>query len=215
MFAALCKHATARPINHKTNSALTKGIRRLATVVDDASPQSPIVKPKAAPAYQQPATLSIRDGPIFSGHSFGAYRDVSGEAVFSTAIVGYNESLTDPSYRGQILIFTQPLIGNYGVPSREARDEYNLLRHFESEYIQPVGVVVADVARKYSHWTAVQSLGDWCTQQGVAAITGVDTRAIVTFLRERGSTLGKISTGEAYDANQDEAFQDPENANLV
>ena len=183
--------------------------------MDDASPQSSIIKPKAAPAYQQPATLTIRDGPIFSGHSFGAHRDVSGEAVFSTAIVGYNESLTDPSYRGQILVFTQPLIGNYGAPSREARDEYNLLRHFESEYIQPVGVVVADVARKYSHWTAVQSLGDWCTQQGVAAITGVDTRAIVTFLRERGSTLGKISTGEAYDANQDEAFQDPENANLV
>lgn len=120
---------------------------------------------------------------------------MSGEAVFSTAIVGYNESLTDPSYRGQILVFTQPLIGNYGVPSREARDEFNLLKHFESEYIQPVGVVVVDVARKYSHWTAIQSLGDWCTQQGVAAITGVDTRAIVTFLRERGSTLGKSPLG--------------------
>lgn len=215
MFAALFKHVAARPINHKTNSTLTRGTRRLATVADDASPRSPIIKPKAAPAYQQPATLTIRDGPIFSGHSFGSHRDVSGEAVFSTAIVGYNESLTDPSYRGQILVFTQPLIGNYGVPSREARDEFNLLKHFESEYIQPVGVVVADVARKYSHWTAIQSLGDWCTQQGVAAITGVDTRAIVTFLRERGSTLGKISTGEAYDADQDEAFQDPENVNLV
>lgn len=215
MFAALSIHVAARPINLKINAALTRGTRRLATIADNASPRSPILRPKAALAHQQPATLTIRDGPIFSGHSFGSYRDVSGEAVFSTAIVGYNESLTDPSYRGQILVFTQPLIGNYGVPSREARDEFNLLKHFESEYIQPVGVVVADVARKYSHWTAIQSLGDWCTQQGVAAITGVDTRAIVTFLRERGSTLGKISTGEAYDADQDEAFQDPGNVNLV
>ncbi|CAF9932016.1 MAG: Multifunctional pyrimidine synthesis protein CAD [Alectoria fallacina] len=192
------------------------GTRRLATIADDASPRSPITRPKAAPAHQQPATLSIRDGPFFSGNSFGSHRDVSGEVVFTTSIVGYPESLTDPSYRGQILVFTQPLIGkNYGVPSREARDEFNLLKHFESEYIQPIGVVVAGVARKYSHWTAIQSLGEWCTQQGVAAITGVDTRAIVTFLCERGSTLGKISFGEAYDADQDEAFQDPGNVNLV
>lgn len=215
MFAALHKHVAAWPINHKTNSALIRGTRRLATITNDVSPRSLIIKPKAASAYQQPATFTIKDGPLFSGYNFGFCRDVSGEAVFSTAIVGYNESLTDPSYRGQILVFTQPLIGNYGVPSREARDEFNLLKHFESEYIQPIGVVVADVARKYSHWTAIQSLGDWCTQQGVAAITGVDTRAIVTFLRERGSTLGKISTGEAYDADQDEAFQDPGNVNLV
>lgn len=215
MIAALSKHVAAWPTSHNIKLALTRGTRRHATVADAAFPRSPMTRPRAAPAYQQPATLTIRDGPIFSGQSFGSCRDVSGEAVFTTSIVGYNESLTDPSYRGQILVFTQPLIGNYGVPSREARDEFNLLKHFESEYMQPAGVVVADVARKYSHWTAIQSLGDWCTQQGVAAITGVDTRAIVTFLRERGSELGKISIGEAYDADQDEAFQDPANVNLV
>ncbi len=160
------------------------------------------------------ATLTIHDGPIYHGKSFGAKRSVSGECVFSTALVAYPESMTDPSYRGQILCFTQPLIGNYGVPSA-ARDEFNLLRHFESPHIQCIGIVVADVALQYSHWTAVESLADWCTREGVAAITGVDTRAIVTHLREQGSSLAKINVGDEYDADEDEAFMDPGEVNLV
>lgn len=122
--------------------------------------------------------------------------------------------MTDPSYRGQILVFTQPLIGNYGVPSN-ARDENGLLKYFESPNMQAVGVVVADVAEKYSHWTAVESLGQWCAREGVPAISGVDTRAIVTYLREQGSSLARITIGEEYDADQDEAFVDPEQINLV
>jgi carbamoyl-phosphate synthase small subunit len=122
--------------------------------------------------------------------------------------------MTDPSYRGQILVFTQPLIGNYGVPS-SARDEHGLLKYFESPNIQCVGVVVADYAEKYSHWTAVESLSEWCAREGVPAISGVDTRAIVTFLREEGSSLARITIGEEYDADQDEAFVDPEQINLV
>ena len=122
--------------------------------------------------------------------------------------------MTDPSYRGQILVFTQPLIGNYGVPS-SARDEHGLLKYFESPNIQCVGVVVADYAEKYSHWTAVESLSQWCAREGVPAISGVDTRAIVTFLREEGSSLARITIGEEYDADQDEAFVDPEQINLV
>lgn len=122
--------------------------------------------------------------------------------------------MTDPSYRGQILVFTQPLIGNYGVPS-DARDEYGLLKYFESPNIQACGIVVADAALKYSHWTAVESLSDWCAREGVPAITGVDTRAIVTYLREQGSSLGKISVGEEYDADEDEAYDDPSAINLV
>lgn len=161
------------------------------------------------------ATLTVRDGPVFSGYSFGADKNVSGEAVFTTSLVGYPESMTDPSYKGQIICFTQPLIGNYGVPSGTARDEYNLLKYFESPHIQCIGIVVSDVAQEYSHWTAVESLSQWCKREGVAAITGVDTRALVTYLRERGSSLGRISIGETYDADEDAAFEDPSAINLV
>ena len=151
---------------------------------------------------------------MFTGRSFGAQSNCSGEAVFTTSLVGYPESLTDPSYRGQILVFTQPLIGNYGVPSAE-RDSHGLLRHFESPNIQASGVVVADYADQYSHWNAVESLGSWCAREGVPAISGVDTRAIVTYLREQGSSLARITVGEDYDADQDESFTDPEQINLV
>lgn len=112
------------------------------------------------------------------------------------------------------MVFTQPLIGNYGVPS-SARDENGLLRYFESPHLQACGVVVADVAEQYSHWTAVESLSQWCAREGVPAISGVDTRAIVTYLREQGSSLARITIGEEYDADQDEAFVDPEQINLV
>ena len=161
------------------------------------------------------ATFTIRDGPVFHGKSFGANTNISGEAVFTTSLVGYPESMTDPSYRGQIVVFTQPLIGNYGVPSSTARDEFNLLKYFESPHVQCIGIVVADAAMQYSHWTAVESLGDWCKREGVAAITGVDTRAIVTYLRERGSSLARVTIGEEYDADEDEAFMDPGTINLV
>lgn len=170
-------------------------------------------KRSTKPSFDR-ATFTIRDGPIFHGKSFGAKTSISGEAVFTTSLVGYPESMTDPSYRGQILVFTQPLIGNYGVPS-DARDEYGLLKYFESPNIQACGIVVADAALKYSHWTAVESLSDWCAREGVPAITGVDTRAIVTYLREQGSSLGKISVGEEYDADEDEAYDDPSAINLV
>lgn len=161
------------------------------------------------------ATLTIRDGPVYNGYSFGANANVSGEAVFTTSLVGYPESMTDPSYKGQILVFTQPLIGNYGVPSAEAKDEFNLLRYFESPHIQCIGIVVSDLAMQYSHWTAVESLSQWCKREGVAGITGVDTRALVTFLRERGSSLARLTIGEEYDADEDAAFEDPGAVNLV
>ena len=191
--------------------------RSLATVVNNTPRQQDLPlhkKVKNTPASYERATFTIRNGPIFHGTSFGARSNVSGEAVFTTSLVGYPESLSDPSYRGQILVFTQPLIGNYGVPS-SMRDEHGLLKYFESPNIQAVGVVVADVAEKYSHWTAVESLSEWCAREGVPAVTGVDTRAIVTYLREQGSSLARITIGEEYDQDQDEDFIDPEQINLV
>lgn len=161
------------------------------------------------------ATLTIKDGPIFNGYSFGANKNVSGETVFTTSLVGYPESMTDPSYKGQILCFTQPLIGNYGVPSSDVKDEYNLLKYIESPLVQCIGIVVADVALEYSHWTAVESLQQWCKRHGIAAISGVDTRQLVSYLRDKGSSLGKITIGEEYDADEDAAFDDPETINLV
>lgn len=142
------------------------------------------------------AIFSIQNGPTFEGVSFGADKCVAGEAVFTTSLVGYPESMTDPSYRGQILVFTQPLVGNYGVPSGTARDEFNLLKYFESPHIHVVGIVVAEYAYQYSHWTAVESLANWCQREGVVAITGVDTRAVVQYLREQGSSLARITVGD-------------------
>ncbi|TPX36694.1 carbamoyl-phosphate synthase (glutamine-hydrolysing) [Synchytrium microbalum] len=144
-----------------------------------------------------PATLTFKSGQIFHGTSFGSplTRPITGEVVFTTSLVGYPESMTDPSYRGQILCFTQPLIGNYGVPG-SVKDQFGLLKYFESEGIQVKGILVNDYATKYSHWNAVESLGKWCSRYGIPAITGVDTRAIVHILRDNGSTLGEIRIGK-------------------
>jgi len=218
MFARALKQSTFVPT---ANSVFSKTsalrARSLATVSNDTPRQQDLrlnKKIKSTPPSYERATFTIRNGPIFHGTSFGARSNISGEAVFTTSLVGYPESLTDPSYRGQILVFTQPLIGNYGVPSN-VRDEHGLLKYFESPNIQAVGVVVADVAEKYSHWTAVESLSEWCAREGVPAVTGVDTRAIVTYLREQGSSLARITIGEEYDQDQDEDFIDPEQINLV
>ncbi|KAK5944831.1 Multifunctional pyrimidine synthesis protein CAD [Knufia obscura] len=211
MFARLLRPSTASKL------ASPSFRRGLATVHENTERAMPIPgrqQFQATPVTHERATLTIRNGPIFHGTSFGARSNISGEAVFTTSLVGYPESMTDPSYRGQILVFTQPLIGNYGVPSN-MRDEFGLLKYFESPHIQPVGVVVADVAEKYSHWTAVESLGEWCAREGVPAISGVDTRAIVTYLREQGSSLARLAIGEEYDQDEDEAFIDPEQINLV
>jgi carbamoyl-phosphate synthase small subunit len=199
MFAQLFRSTTLRATPVASVKASLPQVRSLATVDRRRF---------------EPATFTIRNGPVFHGKSFGANTNISGEAVFTTSLVGYPESLTDPSYRGQILVFTQPLIGNYGVPSAE-KDTNGLLKYFESPNLQAAGVVVADVAEQYSHWTAVESLGEWCAREGVPAISGVDTRAIVTFLREQGSSLARITVGEEYDADEDEAFVDPEQINLV
>ena len=136
------------------------------------------------------ASLILDDGKVFEGFSFGAVASVAGEVVFNTAMTGYPESLTDPSYCGQILVLTSPMIGNYGVPP--ATREGGLPKYFESERIWTKALVVADYTPGYSHWNAVESLGEWLARSGVPAICGVDTRELTKYIRERGVMPGRV-----------------------
>ncbi|KAK5709453.1 Carbamoyl-phosphate synthase [Elasticomyces elasticus] len=143
--------------------------------------------------------LEVKDGDnairFCEGRSFGAHRSVAGELVFQTGMVGYPESITDPSYRGQILVVTFPLVGNYGVPSREERDAVleDLPAHFEAAEIHIAGLIVATYAGEtYSHHLATSSLGKWLKEQNVPAICGVDTRALTKRIRDQGSMLGRL-----------------------
>ncbi|KAI0675015.1 carbamoyl phosphate synthase small subunit [Trametes maxima] len=165
-----------------------------------------------------PAVLHLKTGQSFTGRSFGAPRSIWGETVFSTSITSYTESMTDPSYRGQILVFTTPLIGNYGVPNNKtAVDSQDVGVVLESQNVQCSAVVVADVAEKFSHYTAVESLSSWCARNGVPGITGVDTRAITTLLRDQGTTLGRLAIGSdaSLASPSAEEYWDPSVENLV
>lgn len=143
-------------------------------------------KPQSA---QQTGYLELEDGTRFPGRLFGAAHPTDGEVVFNTGMVGYVESLTDPSYRGQILAFTYPLIGNYGVPDPKSDPT-----QFESDVVQVRGVIVARYTAEYSHPKAVQSLGDWLLHENIVGITGIDTRQLTQILREKGTMLGRIVT---------------------
>ena len=137
------------------------------------------------------AILILDDGSRFEGWSFGAEQDTAGEVVFNTAMTGYPESLTDPSYAGQILVMTYPLIGNYGVPSTTLADN-GLPLFMESPRIHVKALVVADYSESYSHWNAKERLGEWLRREKIPAITGIDTRRLTKLLREHGVMNGKI-----------------------
>lgn len=137
------------------------------------------------------AKLILQNGLEFQGFSFGYDKPSDGEVVFSTAMVGYPESLTDPSYSGQILCVTYPLIGNYGVP-REELSEDGISRFFESERIWVRGLIISDYSFEYSHWNAVKSLDQWLKEEKIPGIFGIDTRELTKILRDNGSMLGKI-----------------------
>ncbi len=135
------------------------------------------------------ARLILDDGTEFCGWSFGYEANAVGEVVFNTAMTGYPESLTDPSYAGQILVTTYPLIGNYGVPDTGGEP---LPKFMESERIHVKGLVVADYSEKYSHWNAKGSLAEWLKREKIPAITGIDTRRLTKRLRECGVMRGRI-----------------------
>ncbi|XP_030768369.1 CAD protein-like [Sitophilus oryzae] len=140
---------------------------------------------------EQPAYLVLENGSIFTGKSFGAVLPTDGEVVFQTGMVGYPESLTDPSYRAQILILTYPIIGNYGVPG-EQQDEHGLPYFFESHRIWAGALIVGEYCDKPSHWRNVKTLSKWMEEQKVPGIQGVDTRDLTKVIREKGTMLGKI-----------------------
>ena len=152
--------------------------------------------------------LILEDGSIFEGQSFGYEGSSAGEVVFNTAMTGYPESLTDPSYKGQLLVLTYPLIGNYGVPAHSA--ENGLAKFFESNSVHISGLIISDYSFKYNHWNATKSLGDWLKENKVPGVFGIDTRALTKQLREKGVALGKIIFND-----NDIEFYDPNIENLV
>ncbi|KAJ3380693.1 hypothetical protein HDU84_005639, partial [Entophlyctis sp. JEL0112] len=175
----------------------------LASAASEVSLLPPKKDPPPFPAVEaQPdfgnsttATLLLQSGEAFNGISFGYEgASVSGELVFQTGMVGYPESLTDPSYRGQILVITFPLVGNYGVPSRAAVDKElnNLPLYFESSKIHIAGLIVGQYSSDYSHYLADSSLSVWLKQNKVPALSGIDTRALTKRIRTNGSILSKI-----------------------
>jgi carbamoyl-phosphate synthase small subunit len=153
------------------------------------------------------AKLTLEDGTVFMGKSFGSERSVAGEVVFYTAMTGYPESLTDPSYTGQILVSTYPMIGNYGVPFNQT--ENGIHKYYESHKLHITGLIISDYSFEFSHWNAEKSLSDWLKEYNVPGLFDIDTRALTKILREKGSMLGKIEFDEEID------FYDPNKENLV
>lgn len=144
-------------------------------------------------------TLILDDGSRFQGKSFGFEKSVAGEVVFNTAMTGYPESLTDPSYAGQLMVLTYPLVGNYGVPPFTIAPT-GLADYMESDKIHAEAIIVADYSNEYSHWNAVESLADWLKREQIPGITGVDTRELTKVLREHGVMMGKL----VFDEDNDE-----------
>ncbi len=154
------------------------------------------------------AELELEDGTVLHGRCFGHPESVAGEVVFNTGMVGYPEMLTDPSYTGQIVVATYPLIGNYGAPPPLAPNELDA--PYESAKIQAAGLIVSEYCAKHSHWNAARSLGSWLEDERICAIAGVDTRILTQRLRNCGTMLGVIRVNGA-----DTPFVDPNQQNLV
>ena len=140
------------------------------------------------------AILLLEDGTSFIGKGFGATGKISGEVVFSTQMVGYPEALTDPSYKGQILTFTYPLVGNYGVPSNQLN--FGLPLYFESDHIQVQGLVIHELCHEPFHWASTRTLDKWLLDEGIPGIYGIDTRRLTKKLRTHGVMLGILQVFE-------------------
>jgi carbamoyl-phosphate synthase small subunit len=142
------------------------------------------------------AKLMLQDGTVFDGIGFGYPSGIAGEVVFNTGMVGYTETLTDPSYRGQILCLTYPLVGNYGVPSYDIKDEHGLPKFFESDRIQVKGLLIHDLSDVASHWSCIKTLDQWLYEEKIPGIYNIDTRELTKKLREHGVMMGAIVVSE-------------------
>jgi len=171
------------------------------------------------PSEALKAVLLLEDGTVIQGQGFGAEATVSGEVVFNTGMVGYPESLTDPSYHKQILVQTWPLVGNYGVARRDTTDEFGIPLHFESDSIQVTGYAVSELEQFGSHWSSGSSLSGWLKESGVPGIAGIDTRDLTKRLRTKGTMLGLLSVGSSVDIGglrkSARLIQDPNSTDLV
>lgn len=162
-----------------------------------------MVRVRKIPTLQQTysgykAKLILEDGSVFDGVGFGFPSEIAGEVVFNTGMVGYTETLTDPSYRGQILCMTYPLVGNYGVPSFDVKDEYELPKFFESDRIQVRALIVHDLSDIASHWSCIKTLDQWLHEEKVPGIFGIDTRALTKKLRVNGVMMGAVVVSKDY-----------------
>lgn len=146
---------------------------------------------------RQKCTLKLSDGNQFTGDLIGAPIGASGELVFTTGMVGYSEAITDPSYYGQILTFTYPLIGNYGIPKSPAEQSETLPRGFESRGPQAAAVIVTIDSTDCFHWNSFQSLDQWLREYGVPGIVGLDTRHLVHLIRSHPNLLGRVVPEES------------------
>ncbi len=199
---ASCKLQATKVANYKSSAKITR------------KNHTPLNLPTGRQAQTSnlptPMHLTLEDGTTLTGQSFGAHIPTEGEVVFNTGMMGYPESLTDPSYRGQILVLTYPLIGNYGVPS-ETLDQDKLPENFESNQPHIRALIVSEYSENFNHWNAEKSLDNWLREHNVPGITGIDTRALTQKIREKGTMLGRITL----EPKKYEKFTPPDSENIA
>lgn len=154
------------------------------------------------------AKLILEDGSIYEGFHFGSFKSSSGEVVFNTAMTGYTESITDPSYKGQILLYTYPIIGNYGIPFSTIEKSLHSL--YESDKLHINGLIVSYYTETPYHWNMYKKLSDWLEENDIPALSGLDTRMLTKKFRKNGTMLGKIIIN-----NENISFYDTNKYNLA
>jgi len=186
-----------RVLNQLRGLATKAGKTQTAELSKPAAPRG-FVGSSMGSQGARTATLVLEDGSRFTGVSFGHEESVAGEIVFNTGMVGYPESLTDPSYRGQLLVSTYPLVGNYGVPKKGILDEFDLPKNFESDQIHAAAFLVSDYSHHFSNWESGRSLSQWLREERVPGLYGIDTRLLTQKIREQGSMKAKLEFEPAY-----------------